>query len=93
MKLMYWSINLSRSRRGDVVKGFDGGYRCSSPPPVSLLEFMKIWCNIQVIVNPLSKRGSFGKMYSCKVKFLPINIKDNFRAIIINIFDINKTLK
>ena len=39
--------------KGDRVKGVEGGNRYLSLLQISLLENMKIWCKIQVIIYPL----------------------------------------
>ena len=46
MYLIYWSVRSSSRIGGERVK-VDGGYRYFS---ITLSEYMKMWCNIQVII-------------------------------------------
>ena len=47
VNFIYWLAHLSSRRGGDWLKGVDTGQGTSLFKPV-LLEYMKIWCNIQV---------------------------------------------
>ena len=56
MELVYWSVRSSNRRGGDVVKRVDDDNRFFEPATsFALLENMKIWCYIQVIIYPLHK--------------------------------------
>ena len=50
IELVYWSIRSSSSRGEDGEKGLELGVRYFS---ITLLENMKIWAKIQVIIHQL----------------------------------------
>ena len=56
IKLLLWTLFIGqivhRVGGNGMEKGVDGRYRYFSQLQVSLYEFMKIWCNIQVMIYP-----------------------------------------
>ena len=50
MDLNYWSIRLSSRMGGDRVNGY---LILASCEYITLSEYIKFWCNIQVIIYPL----------------------------------------
>ncbi len=57
MDIIFWSVCSPKI----MVKGVDGGGGVSQP---AMLQYMKIWCNIQVIIYLLSLLVSLLKSYS-----------------------------
>ena len=56
LDITYWSVRSSSKRGGDVEKTQEG--RCGGSlfwpaPSFTLLEYINIFCKIQVVTNPL----------------------------------------
>ena len=52
-QLVFWSVRTFSRRGGDGVKGMEGGINYLARCKFYLLENMKNWCKIQVLIYPL----------------------------------------
>ena len=67
---------------GDGVMGLDEGYRYLSPQRVfTLLENMKTWCNIQVIIYPLLS-GLLGCDYPSSLELKETQLSSGYSHVI-----------
>ena len=68
MEIIYWSVRTS-SRRERWRKWMGVSLCYFSPLLVSFFEIMKIWCNIQVILNLFQAVHSDEKKFKCSCGF------------------------